>query len=225
MIEVLMIVIMMITAWLGLSVLYMLIYSIVGLYYKEPLLEEEERLPSVAVLIPAYKEDAVIVGVAQEALVQEYSGQFDVVVIADSLQEKTIGELKKLPIKLVEVDFEKSTKAKALNFAMKQIGDEYDMAMILDANNVMEKNVLRIIGTKFQQGAKAIQGHRCAKNQETKFAFLDAISEEVNNHLYCKGPAVLGLSSRLVGSGMAFDYEVFKRLMASIDAVGGLIKS
>ncbi|MDA9564289.1 glycosyltransferase, partial [Flavobacteriales bacterium] len=155
MIEVLMIIIMMITAWLGLSVLYMLIYSIVGLYYKEPLLEEEERLPSVAVLIPAYKEDAVIVGVAQEALVQEYSGQFDVVVIADSLQEKTIGELKKLPIKLVEVDFEKSTKAKALNFAMKQIGDEYDMAMILDADNVMEKNVLRIIGTKFQQGAKA----------------------------------------------------------------------
>ena len=213
-----------ITTWLGLSVIYMLIYAVSGLFYKSELVLTNKSLPTIAVFIPAYKEDGVIVSVAKKALEQNYKGNFEIFVIADSLQVKTLTELSNLSITVIEVSFKKSTKAKALNYAMDKIGDQYDLAMILDADNVMANDVLSIMASKFAQGSQAIQGHRCAKNQNTKFALLDGISEEVNNNIYCKGPATLNLSSRLVGSGMSFDYALFKRLMKTIDAVGGFDK-
>ncbi len=210
--------------WLGFSVIYMLIYAVSGLFYQSEVRLLDKNLPSVAVMIPAYKEDAVILSVAQSALQQNYLGNYDVIVIADSLLPETLTELSLLPIKLVQVNFEKSTKAKALNHAMSVIENDYDMTMILDADNVMETDVLSIMGSYYQQGHRAIQGHRCAKNQDTKFALLDGLSEEINNNIYCKGPSTFKLSSRLVGSGMAFDYALFKRLMKNIDAVGGFDK-
>ena len=69
-----------------------------------------------------------------------------------------------------------------------------------------------------------MQGHRTAKNLNTSFALLDAISEEVNNHIFRKGHRALGLSSGLIGSGMAFDYHFFKRTMKDVHAVGGFDK-
>ena len=216
--------IILLTAWFGVSVLYMLIYSITGLFYKNKKFKLQPELPSIAVLIPAYKEDAVIIHVAEEALTQNYKGNFEVFIIADSLQAITLKKLDQLPINLIEVRFEKSTKAKALNLTMSKIKSQFDMAVVLDADNIMENDVLAIMANHYQKGFMAMQGHRCAKNKDTRFAFIDAISEEVNNHIYSKGPSVLKLSSRLAGSGMAFDYQLFKRLMKTIDAVGGFDK-
>ena len=55
-------------------------------------------------------------------------------------------------------------------------------------------------------------------------AILDAISEEVNNQIFRKGHRALGLSSALIGSGMAFDYHFFKTTMAKVNAIGGFDK-
>jgi hypothetical protein len=48
---------------------------------------------------------------------------------------------------------------------------------------------------------------------------LDAMSEEINNNIYSKGHLYCGLSSRLVGSGMAFS-SIIQEYMKNIDAVG-----
>jgi cellulose synthase/poly-beta-1,6-N-acetylglucosamine synthase-like glycosyltransferase len=53
---------------------------------------------------------------------------------------------------------------------------------------------------------------------------LDAISEEINNHIFRKGHRAAGLSSAIIGSGMAFEYGQFKKNMANINAVGGFDK-
>src|SRR5690606_12565341 len=89
------------------------------------------------ILIPAYKEDTVIVSSVKALLQVNYPKDFfDIVVIADSLQPATLIELDALPIKTVEVAFEKSTKAKALNQAMAVLKDEYEIAVISDADNI-----------------------------------------------------------------------------------------
>ena len=149
---------------------------------------------------------------------------YEVVIIADSFQQATLDKLKNLPLRVIEVSFEKSTKSKALNQAMKVIGDDYDVALILDADNIMEENFIEKINKAFNQGYKVVQGHRIAKNTNTSFAILDAISEEINNHIFRKGHRVVGLSSALIGSGMAFDYYFFKTTMANVNAVGGFDK-
>src|SRR5690606_18533657 len=102
---------------------------------------ESRRYRRVAVLIPAYKEDGVIVDAARHALEQSYpADHFDVVVIADSLQRGTLERLAQLPIKVIQVSFERSTKVKALNRAMEVLGDDYDCALVLDADNIMERH-------------------------------------------------------------------------------------
>ncbi len=178
-----------------------------------------------AVLIPGYKEDAVIIDVAKEALNQKYPKElYDVIIIADSFKESTIEQLKTLPVKIIEVSFDVSTKSKALNRAMTIISDQYDIALVLDADNIMEDDFLTKINIAFDNGYSIVQGHRVAKNTNTSFAVLDAISEEINNSIFRKGHRAIGLSSALIGSGMAFDYHFFKERMSSIKAVGGFDK-
>jgi cellulose synthase/poly-beta-1,6-N-acetylglucosamine synthase-like glycosyltransferase len=58
----------------------------------------------------------------------------------------------------------------------------------------------------------------------TPFAILDSISEEINNHIFRKAHRNLGLSAALIGSGMAFDYHMFKEIMSDIKAIGGFDK-
>ncbi len=210
---------------LSLATVYILVFALAGLFYKEKPYGTPGRFRKAAVLIPGYKEDAVIVEVATAALKQQYpQGLFDVVIIADSFQPSTIEKLKSIPVKLIEVSFEKSTKSKALNKAMEQLGDGYEIAVVLDADNIMAPDFLNKVNTAFDNGFIAVQGHRTAKNINNSWAVLDAVSEEINNHIFRKGHRVLGLSSAIIGSGMAFDYHFFKNMMSSVHAVGGFDK-
>lgn len=210
---------------LMITALYLFIFSFAGVFRRNRTEIKDGNSNKFAVLIPGYKEDAVIVNTAREALQQNYpSDKYDVVVIADSFDLNTLKKLKKLPIKLIEVSFEKSTKSKALNEALSQLGDAYDVALILDADNIMERDFLSKINESFKQDFQVVQGRRIAKNLNTSFAVLDGISEAVNNHIFRNGHRALGLSSGLIGSGMAFDFKLFKSLMKEVTAVGGFDK-
>lgn len=202
------------------SGLYYFTFAFAGLFRRRktvinPLIDKGSFL----ILIPGYKEDLVIHEVAKDALNQNYpSDKFDVVVIADSFQKFTLKKLNKLDIRVIEVSFEISTKSKALNKAMSVIEKDYDFVIILDADNLMGPEFLLKMNATFSKGFKAIQGHRVAKNLDTSFSYLDAISEEVNNHIFRRGHRALGVSSALIGSGMAFDYQMYKDYMATIES-------
>lgn len=209
---------------LGFSSLYILVFSIAGLFYRDIRTRREAR-SRMAVLIPGYKEDSVIVEVARQALQQTYpSDLWDVVVIADSFQKDTLEKLSAMDIRLIEVSFEKSTKSKALNRAMEMLPGDYDLAVILDADNVMEPGFLEKVNRYFDDRMQVLQCHRVAKNLNSSFAILDAISEEINNHIFRKGHRALGFSSALIGSAMVFRYALFQKYMKEIKAVGGFDK-
>lgn len=206
-----------------LNVVYLLIFSIASHLH----LERNGSLSSVtkriAILIPAYKEDRVIMECVASCMNQNYpTDKYDIVVISDRMKEGTDQILSSLPIELVNVHFENSTKAKALNFAMDQIGDLYDIAVVLDADNVIYADFLQNINNFFSTpGVRIVQAHRKAKNLNTNLSVLDAVSEEINNSIFRLGHATMGLSAALIGSGMAFNYTLFKEIMLSINAVGG----
>ncbi len=209
-------------SYFGYVTLYSSILSVAALFYRTPPVPTARRQRHIAVLIPAYKEDSVIVGVARQALQTNYpKSLFDVVVIADSLRPDTLAALKAMPLIVVDVAFDKSTKVKALQRAMQQIGDDYDCALILDADNVMESNFLPKMNDLFDIGHRAVQAARTPKNENTPLALLDGISETVNNFIYRQGNAALGLSSPLIGSGMMFDYALCKNTIAEMDSIGG----
>lgn len=201
--------------------LYTAIFSAAGRFYSSIKQKNSEfKKLKFGVFIPAYKEDEVIVSVAKLSLNQNYK-DYDVIIIADSLQQETIDKLRNLPIKTIEVEFEKSTKVKALNAALSHFEGKYDYAVILDADNVMEQNFLSRLNVVHQLGYQSIQGKRAAKNQDTTMSFLDGLSEEINNHVMCKGSTFLRLSSSLKGSGMSIEYNLLKHHLSRMASVGG----
>lgn len=208
-----------------LPTLYIFVFAFAGLFYRQTKYPKHPALRKIAVLIPGYKEDDVIIDVAKEALLQDYPQDlYDVIIIADSFQSQTIEQLKILPVIVIEVHFEKSTKSKALNKAMEQLDSHYEIAVVLDADNLMATDFLSKINAAFEEDFAAVQGHRTAKNLDTSLAVLDAVSEEINNHIFRKGHRVLGLSSAIIGSGMAFKYHFFKKIMSGVTAIGGFDK-
>ena len=220
------------------SVGYLLLLSLAGRLLAR---KRMDRLPAdpqkrrIAVLVPAYREDGIILSTARNLLQQEYpADRYQVYILADSFQPETVEALRALPsrashlgashLAVFEVVFDKSTKTKSLNEAFKRIAEPWDIALICDADNMLAPDFLERINAAFGAGARAVQGRRVAKNLDTSFAVLDACSEAVNNHIFRKGTYSLGLSSAVIGSGMAFEYDRVRRILGEISAVGGFDK-
>ena len=208
------------------SVIYVVFFAIISLFY-----DKEDHIAAHAaalsnkqckflILYPAYKEDRVIINAVENFLLQDYpKTHYTVVVISDHMQPETNDYLRQLPITLLEPVFEKSSKAKAMQYAINEVRGDFDQVVVLDADNVVRPDFLsqlNILCTVYD----AIQCHRCAKNANNDVAVLDGASEEINNTIFRKAHNRLGLSSALIGSGMCFNYELFKRNVFQLSTAG-----
>jgi cellulose synthase/poly-beta-1,6-N-acetylglucosamine synthase-like glycosyltransferase len=206
------------------TTLYMLVYAVASLFNHHNELPNVNRQNRFIILIPAYKEDAVIESSVKTILSQTYPQRlFDVVVISDHQDEITNFKLAQYPITLLTPDFERSTKAKSLNLAMMNLPEFkiYDIVILLDADNMVDEHFLDNMNRAYElAGTKAIQAHRVSKNRDTNSAILDAIFEEINNSIFRKGHVTLGISSAITGSGIAFDFNWFKKNVGNLKTAG-----
>jgi cellulose synthase/poly-beta-1,6-N-acetylglucosamine synthase-like glycosyltransferase len=201
---------------------YLLYFSLAGHLVPPPLLAPAKRWRKICVLIPAYKEDVVILETSRAAINHQYGGLFEVFVVADGLKHETLAAIQRLGVGTIEVAFEKSTKGKALQKALDSFPDQaFDIALVLDADNIMETGFLEKINQAYEAGHLVVQGHRTAKNLDTPFALLDACNEEINNHIFRKGHQAAGCSAALIGSGMAFPFSYLRQLLVGIGEVAG----
>lgn len=224
------------------SAIYILFFALVSILWKkrvskltsyltgQVLAMRKKDFYSYLILYPAYNEDRVIVNSVQKFLAQYYPyDSFHVAVISDHMQPETNQKLAELPITLLLPVFDKSSKAKAMQYAMDhfqksevrgQRSEDFDYVVILDADNVVEPHFLDQLNTECAKGYKAIQCHRCAKNNDNDIAVLDGVSEEINNTIFRKAHNRIGLSSALIGSGMCFDYQWFKDNVYKLTTAG-----
>ena len=207
---------------LGTSVLYLFVFALLSHIKRKDIYPAAGKLHRFVILYPAYKEDRVIENAISNFLEQNYPKScYDVVVISDQMQDDTINRLKSMPVTLMEVHFQQSSKAKAMQYAMENLDkNTYDMVVIMDADNTVEPNFLHELNKAYHSGCLVIQAHRMAKNLNTDTAILDAVSEEINNSIFRKGHVRLGLSAALIGSGMAIDFQWFKKNIFKLQTAG-----
>lgn len=211
--------------YFGSASFYLLIFAIAGRLKRKDRQFTPTRTRHISIVIPAFMEDPVILEVLKSALSQNYpASAFSVILIADSFKPETLESVRALPITVVEVQFEKSTKAKSLQVALNYLPAQTDVVLILDADNIMEDHFLEKLNMAFESDYKVIQCHRIAKNTNTSFALLDAISEEVNNNIFRAGHRTFGISSALIGSAMGFDAKLFRKYIPELSAIGGFDK-
>jgi 1,2-diacylglycerol 3-beta-glucosyltransferase len=220
---------LLIIGYLTFNVMYLFISAVAGRLGSTddvPTSNAVDRFRRIAVLIPAYKEDGVIIGSIIANLKQNYpSNLYDLIVIADSFLPETLEKLSHYPIQVIRVEFEQSTVQKSITYALNMLPEnKYDIVMVSDADNHMAPDFLERINQAFGKGWRAVQGHRVAKNTNKSVAIFDAMSEEVNNNIFRAGQRVLGLSAMCIGSGMAFEPALMKQALNRIKTVGGYDK-
>ena len=213
-------------ALFAIHVAYLLLFSLASHLKHRPLVPTDSSCRKrILLLIAAYREDKVIEATVQACLAQDYPHElYRVLVISDHMSAETNSRLRAMPIDVMQVDFEKSTNTKSLKAALEHVGPDapYDVVLVVDADNIIGPTYLSELNAAFASpGVQVVQTHRTAKNLNTNMAYLDAVSEEINNSIFRLGHANLGASAALIGSGMAFEFPLFYRAMMSNTSVGG----
>lgn len=196
------------------TVLYLGIFSIASLFSRTTNIIEAKTKRRFIILIPAYKQDHVIEQTVLSILSQSYPQRlFDVTVISDHQSEMTNMRLAQNAITLLTPNFAESSRAKSIQYAILNLPEFkiYDVALILDAGNIVDQDFLSHMNDAYESAAtKAIQAHTVSRNRDTAAARMGAIFEEINNAIFRKGHINLGLSASLAESGTAFDFKWFK---------------
>ena len=206
------------------TVLYIGLFSIFSLFSKTNVINKAKLQRRFIILIPSYKQDEVVEQAVLSILSQSYSQRmFDVVVISDHQSEMTNMRLAQYPITLLTPDFDESSKAKSLQYAVLNLPEFkiYDVVVILNADNIVGTEFLTNLNDAYETAAtKAIQLHRISRNRDTAAARMDAIFEEINNNIFRKGHINVGLSAALSGSGVAYDFNWFKTNVMKAKSAG-----
>ncbi len=199
----------------SLTVLYLGVFAITSLFPRHSETPKAKNENRFVILIPTHRNGMSVMMTVKSILGQSYPmRQFDVTVIADKEDEMTLFHLAQQPITLLTPSYEKSSRVKSLQLAINNLPQFkiYDAAIILEAGDVVETDFLRQMNDAYESaGTKVIQAHKLALNRDTTSARLEAIFEEINNSIFRRGHIFVGLSAACSDSGMAFDFNWFKK--------------
>ena len=203
------------------SVAYITIFALASHLPRCKSGSDDAAQPHFLIVIPAYAEDNVIMATVEAALRQTYAAT-DICVVSDHMSQQTNEWLARQPIRLTLATYTDSTKGKALQHAMTEayIPERHSHVLVIDADNIIEHDLLARLAPLCIPGNTAIQLHRTAKNTDTPIAMLDAASEEINNSIFRRGHNNLGMTSALIGSGICFEAKWFAQAVQHLQSAG-----
>ena len=191
--------------------------------YQEPVNSESPR--RFALLIPAHNEELVIGRTVKNLLQMDYDpGMFDIVVIADNCDDNTALMSREAGAICVERD---TPPVGRKGFAIKWFLDEtmqsdhaYDALVILDADSRPKSNLLEVMSSNLRSNRTVLQGRHVISNPEDSvFTRLADIDMRTNNRLRNLAKSNLGLSCRLMGDAMCFDWSILEKYPWGADSL------
>lgn len=200
---------------ISMTVAYMTFFSLCSLFSRNHAVPKAKRQNRFIIIIPSYKNDRNILNTVKSVLSQTYPQRlFDVTVVSDHQGEMTNMRLAQYTITLLTPNFEKSSKVKSLQYAILNLPafKIYDIVVILNAGDIVEPEFLEQLNEAYESaGTRAIVTHKMPRNRDTSSARLSTIFEEINNSVFRRGHIALGLSSALMDSGVAYEFNWYKK--------------
>ncbi len=167
-------------------------------------------------IIPAHNEEAVVGNLVESLKKLDYPKElYDIYVIADNCTDKT-AEVAKNAGAIVYERFDEAHKTKgyALNWFLKQKIEEdadYDAFCIFDADNIVDKNFLKVMNKKLCQGEEVVQGYKDIKNpSDTWISAGYAIFYWTMHRFYHLARYNIGLSPLMNGTGFMVKFDIVK---------------
>ncbi len=177
--------------------------------------EEDKKLNSFAVIIPAHNEELLIGRLIESASNIDYPAEYtELIIVADNCIDQTADIAIERGIKcLIRKDESNRGKPYALDWALRQIAkDEYDAYVIIDADTTIDSAFLKAMNAKLNKGAEAIQGYFDIMNPRdswlTRLAVLPGILKFKMRYAVKEK---LKLSCPLMGNGMCFSRNIIEK--------------
>ena len=196
--------------------IYQLVISLCSLIKvkDKPLVEDKEH--RFMMIIPAHNEEKVIKDLVDSLQNLDYDKNlYDIYVIADNCTDNTAQIAKEAGAIVYErFDEKHKTKGFALQWFLQQKIEEdapYDAFCIFDADNIVDKNFLKAMNKKLNQGEDVVQGYRDIKNPSDSWVTAGyAIFYWTMNRFYHLARYNLGLSPLINGTGFMVKFDVVK---------------
>jgi cellulose synthase/poly-beta-1,6-N-acetylglucosamine synthase-like glycosyltransferase len=163
---------------------------------------------SFACIITAYKDVKIAIPQVESLLKQNYSN-FHIYLIGDNcVKPESLPEHHCLSILFPDPSL--NSKVLSIKYAIDRFVAEPDAILILDSDNLVQKDTLNYLNRFLSAGYTAVQGQRTAKNLDTTVAALDALGELYYNIIQRDTPFLLGSSATIAGSGMAVSTPFYR---------------
>ena len=180
----------------------------------KPLLKNKNH--KFMAIIPAHNEESVIASLVESLKAQDYPKELlDIYVIADNCTDNTAKIARNLGAIVYErFDDTKKTKGYAMQwFLDKKIKEnaDYDAFCVFDADNIVDKDFIKVMNKKLCQGEEVVQGYRDIKNPTDNWITAGyAIFYWTMNRMYHLARYNVGLSPLINGTGFMVKFDVVK---------------
>jgi len=177
------------------------------------------------VIIPAHNEEAGIASTLESLRQLQYrSDRYRVLVIADRCTDRTAAIARNGGADCFERVDGQAGKGSALAWGIGQArntGMVFDGVVIVDADTLVDRNLLSAFNVQFQAGHHVQQGYNYISNPwASPFTRIIAVTGVLRNGRYYAGKTVLGLPGMLTGTGMCLSTEVLNRYGWTAFSVG-----
>ncbi|MEO8568836.1 MAG: glycosyltransferase, partial [Ginsengibacter sp.] len=174
-----------------------------------------------AAIITAHQDIKLIPPLVDSFLKQDYKN-FIVYVVADDCDiSGLLYNDQRIKILKPEVPFH--AKIKSIHFAVKSFERKHDALIIFDSDNLVHPKYLSTLNSYFQRGFRAIQTHMLSKNIDSTYSKLDSVGHIYHTFLERQIKMDLGLTSAILGLGIAIDLDLYNEIMYT-NQLGGFDK-
>lgn len=197
---------------------YTAYFFILALFSLRKPKEYPRRPPAArfAVLVAARNEEAVIGGLVESLVNQDYPKElFDVIVLPNNCTDNTALAAKKAGATVLECPLPTRSKGEVLDYALSCLfrrEKRYDAVCVFDADNLVHPEFLSRMNDAWQAGARVAQGYRDSKNPtDTAISGCYSIYYWTIDLFYSQARANLGMNAIINGSGFMVSMELLRK--------------
>ncbi|HCA42546.1 MAG TPA: hypothetical protein DEP28_04755 [Bacteroidetes bacterium] len=165
------------------------------------------------IIITAYKETEICIPLIDSLLKQRYEN-YKVYLVADECDISKLN-FNSENVKVIKPETKLGSKVKSILFGIENFDVKHEVIIIFDPDNLAHPSFLKNMDKYFKSGYKAVQGRRVAKNLDSLYACLDAMSEHYYNYTTKYIPFKINSSSTIAGSGMGIEYDLYLKNLNS----------
>jgi GT2 family glycosyltransferase len=196
-----------------LAALYLFVFTLLSARLRVP--ASSEPLRRFRFVVPAHNESAGIAATVASLRDVDYPRElFEVVVVADNCQDDTAEQARAAGATVLERnDTEKRGKGYALDHAFSATPAGVDAVVVIDADTLVSRNILRAFAARRELGAQAIQADYAVRNPDAAWRTrLVAIAFGAFHIVRSRARERLRLSCGLRGNGMCFATELLQKV-------------